>query len=55
MTVNESWIPADWPAPQGVIAGTTLRYGGVSNGSFATLNLGAYADDDAKAVEAREG
>ncbi len=50
MTVDEIWIPANWPAPEGVVAGTTLRYGGVSNGSFATLNLGAYADDDANAV-----
>ncbi len=50
MIVDETWIPANWPAPEGVVAGTTLRYGGVSNGSFATLNLGAYADDDANAV-----
>jgi YfiH family protein len=50
MTTDESWIPADWPAPDGVVAGTTLRDGGVSRGTFATLNLGAYTEDDAKAV-----
>jgi len=48
--VDENWLPADWPAPQGVVAGTTLRYGGVSSGRFDSLNLGAYVDDDAGAV-----
>jgi len=50
MTVDKIWIPADWPAPSGVVAGTTLRHGGVSSGSFDSLNLGAYVDDDADAV-----
>lgn len=50
MTMDANWIPADWPAPEGVVAGTTLRYGGVSSGSFGTLNLGAYVGDDANAV-----
>ena len=50
MTVHEDWIAADWSAPEGVVAGTTLRYGGVSSGSFDSLNLGAYVDDDADAV-----
>ncbi len=50
MTEEMSWIPADWPAAAGVIAGTTLRSGGVSKGTYAALNLGAYTDDDANAV-----
>ena len=50
MTVPENWLPADWPAPEGVVAGTTLRNGGVSSGNFESLNLGAYVDDDADAV-----
>jgi YfiH family protein len=50
MTTGENWIPANWDAPEGVVAGTTLRYGGVSTGSFSTLNLGAYADDEPNAV-----
>jgi YfiH family protein len=50
MTADEKWIPADWPAPHGIVAGTTLRHGGVSKGSFATLNLGAYTGDEANAV-----
>lgn len=51
MTVEDKWIRAEWPAADGVVAGTTLRTGGVSIGSFATLNLGAYTDDDETAVE----
>ena len=50
MTALENWLAADWPAPEGVVAGTTLRSGGVSSGSFESLNLGAYVDDDADAV-----
>ena len=50
MTASENWLPADWSAPEGVVAGTTLRNGGVSSGNFESLNLGAYVDDDADAV-----
>ena len=50
MNADEDWIRANWEAPQRVVAGTTLRLGGVSNGSFSTLNLGAVADDEAHAV-----
>jgi YfiH family protein len=44
------WLPADWAAPPGVVAGITLRTGGVSQGPYASLNLGAHAGDDAAAV-----
>ena len=44
------WLPADWPAPPGVVAGMTLREGGVSEGSFESLNLGAHVGDDPDAV-----
>lgn len=46
-----AWIMPDWPAPQSVVAGTTLRAGGVSKGPFLSLNLGAHVGDDAGAVE----
>lgn len=46
------WIRADWPAPSGVVAGTTLRQGGVSTGPYASLNLGAHVGDDSQAVRA---
>ncbi len=45
------WIPANWAAADGVVAGTTLRHGGVSEGSYRSLNLGARSGDDAEAVD----
>lgn len=49
MTV--AWIPAEWPLPvSGVVAGTTLRRGGVSSGAYASLNLGDHVGDDPAAV-----
>jgi polyphenol oxidase len=46
------WLKADWPAPDGVVAGTTLRNGGVSRGAYQSLNLGAHVGDDPDAVRA---
>jgi hypothetical protein len=43
-------IAADWPAPANVRAVATTRIGGVSVGSYASLNLGAHVGDDAPAV-----
>lgn len=48
--MSGGWIPADWPAPNGVIAGTTTRVGGISSGIYASLNLGAHVGDDPAAV-----
>jgi YfiH family protein len=45
-----SWIAAEWPAPAGVVAGTTRRHSGRSEGEFASLNLGAHVGDDPEAV-----
>lgn len=39
-------IRAEWPAPAGIIAGTTTRAGGVSNGVYASMNLGDHVGDD---------
>ncbi|MDN5939493.1 MAG: peptidoglycan editing factor PgeF, partial [Salinisphaera sp.] len=44
------FLPADWPAPETVRAGTTTRHGGASSGPWASLNLGERAGDDRKAV-----
>jgi YfiH family protein len=41
-----SWIKADWPAPGGIIAGTTTREGGVSSGAYRSFNLGGHVGDD---------
>ncbi len=51
MSGEKNWIAADWPAPDNVFAGTTLRFGGVSTGAFESLNLGAHVSDDKDAVD----
>ena len=51
MRGENNWIAADWPAPDNVFAGTTLRFGGVSTGAFESLNLGAPVSDDKDAVD----
>ena len=43
-------IRPDWPAPARVQACFTSRQGGVSDGAFAGLNLGAHVDDDPQRV-----
>lgn len=39
------WLPADWPAPSHVRAGTTLRTGGVSEPPYHSLNLATHVGD----------
>ena len=48
--MSDLWIRADWPAPTGILAGTTTRLGGVSKGAFESLNLGAHVGDDRESV-----
>jgi len=48
--VSIDWLRADWPSPEGVVAGCTLRTGGVSRGSYRSLNLGDHVGDDRQAV-----
>lgn len=50
MSERVQFLAADWPAPPGVVAGTTLRVGGVSEGIYDSLNLGAHVDDDSERV-----
>lgn len=48
-----AWIDADWPAPPGVRAVTTVRHGlGVSMPPFDSCNLGIRNGDDPAAVAA---
>jgi YfiH family protein len=47
----DNWMKADWPAPAGVHAGTTLRYGGISQQPFDSFNLAAHVGDDLRNVE----
>ena len=51
--MSEARLRADWPAPAGVQAFTTLRHGaGVSRPPFDDFNLGMRAGDDPGAVAA---
>ncbi|WP_323954175.1 peptidoglycan editing factor PgeF [Aeromonas hydrophila] len=45
------WIEPDWPAPAKVSALSTTRDGGISEGVFAGLNLGAHVGDEPARVE----
>lgn len=49
--MSRAWIEAGWPAPPGVRAVTTRRFGGgVSQAPFDTFNLGSRCGDEAGAV-----
>jgi polyphenol oxidase len=52
MKLPSDWIMPDWPAPKNVRSLITTRAGGVSTGPFASMNLGAFLNDDALAVKA---
>jgi len=41
---------ADWPAPAGVRTWQTTRVGGVSSGSYSSMNLALHVGDDPQAV-----
>ncbi len=43
--MSKDWIEADWPAPAGVVAGCTLRRGGVSKGAYRSLNIADHVED----------
>jgi hypothetical protein len=51
MTADPRWIVPDWPAPRRVKAFVTTRAGGVSEGEYASLNLGRSSGDDPERVE----
>ncbi len=46
------WLVPDWPAPANVRALCSTRTGGVSEGAYASLNLGDHVNDDPLAVNA---
>ena len=45
------WLVPEWPAPAGVQALCTTRAGGVSQGPYASMNLGTHVGDDPQAVQ----
>ncbi len=49
-TLDPDWLIPDWPAPRNVRAICTTRQGGVSQGRYASLNLGLHVNDAAGAV-----
>jgi YfiH family protein len=51
-TVPHDWLVPDWPAPANVRACCTTRQGGVSEGPYASFNLGDHVGDTAQAVQA---
>ncbi len=42
----KNWLEPDWPAPANVHAATTLRWGGVSQGVYSSLNPATHVGDD---------
>jgi len=50
--MSPAWIEPGWPAPPGVRAASSLRAGGVSQGIYASLNLGTHVGDDPASVAA---
>ena len=48
--MNPEWLVPDWPAPANVRAFVTTRAGGVSEGAYASLNLGTRSGDDVERV-----
>jgi YfiH family protein len=46
------WIVPDWPAPASVRACCSTRSGGISEGRYASLNLGLHVGDDPARVHA---
>lgn len=44
--MKKIWLAADWPAPDNICAGTTLRKGGFSQGVFSSLNPAKHVDDN---------
>lgn len=47
----KNWLPADWPAPDFIKAGTTLRQGGASNSVYSSFNLATHVGDKLADVE----
>jgi len=47
---NSSWIIPNWPVHSRVRALSTTRQGGVSQGPYASMNIGDHVDDDDAAI-----
>ena len=49
--MNTVWLTPVWPVPASVRAAASLRVGGVSAGTYSSLNLGDHVGDAAGAVQ----
>ena len=45
-----NWLKADWPAPDFIKAGTTMRQGGESIAPYDSFNLASHVGDKLEAV-----
>ena len=52
MNATPRCLAVDWPAPATVRAAFSTRHGGVSQGAYASLNLGSHVGDEPAAVAA---
>lgn len=50
--MSNNWLTADWPAPDFIKAGITLRHGGISQGSYDSFNLAMHVGDELASVKA---
>lgn len=48
--MKKIWLAADWPSHESIIAGTTLRNGGFSQGVYSSLNPAQHVDDNPEHV-----
>ena len=46
-----NWLQADWPAPDFIKAGTTMRQGGVSKAPYDSFNIATHVGDKNDLVE----
>lgn len=46
----KNFLKAEWPAPKGILAGTSLRSGGFSHSPYESMNLGLHVGDKAATV-----
>ena len=47
---NLHWLTPDWPAPSTIHSASTLRTGGVSDGTYTSFNLALHVGDEANKV-----
>ena len=55
MNPSKHWLEPDWPAPENIHAATTLRTGGVSTGTYQSLNLASHVGDSQESVNRNRG